>query len=87
MTKDGTIWMNQNQLAELFATSIPNISMHIAKILKDIQLHTNSVVKYYFTTAADGNFNISSIYIIKISHSEKSHSQNAKSQLKLLIFT
>lgn len=29
MTKDGNVWMNQNQLAELFDTSKPNISMHI----------------------------------------------------------
>lgn len=27
--QDGNVWMNQEQLAELFATSIPNISMHI----------------------------------------------------------
>ena len=30
--KDGNIWMNQNQMAELFATSIPNVSMHISNI-------------------------------------------------------
>jgi hypothetical protein len=27
--KDGNIWMNQNQLAELFTTSVPNVSIHI----------------------------------------------------------
>lgn len=54
MTKDGTVWMNQNQLAELFATSIPNISMHISNVLKDKELDSNSVIKYYLTTAADG---------------------------------
>ncbi len=54
MTKDGTVWMNQNQLAELFATSVPNISMHIAKVLKDKELDANSVIKYYLTTALDG---------------------------------
>ena len=32
--KDGKIWLNQQQMAELFATSKPNISMHIANILK-----------------------------------------------------
>ena len=32
--KDGNIWMNQNQLAEFFDTSGPNISMHISNILK-----------------------------------------------------
>ncbi len=54
MTKDGTVWMNQNQLAELFATSVPNISMHVSKILKDKELDASSVIKYYLTTANDG---------------------------------
>jgi hypothetical protein len=52
--KDGTVWMNQNQLAELFDTSKQNIGQHIANILKDSELNENSVVKDYFTTAADG---------------------------------
>lgn len=52
--KDGTVWMNQNQLAELFDTSVPNISMHISNILKDHELDANSVIKNYLTTASDG---------------------------------
>jgi len=52
--KDGMVWMNQNQLAELFDTSVPNISMHISNILKENELQVNSVVKDYLTTAADG---------------------------------
>ena len=52
--KDGMVWMNQNQIAKLFATSVPNISMHIANILKDGELEKNSVIKNYLTTAADG---------------------------------
>lgn len=52
--KDGNIWMNQNQLAELFATSVPNISMHISNILKDRELEQYSVIKDYLITAADG---------------------------------
>lgn len=54
LTQDGTVWMNQNQLAELFATSKQNIGQHIANILKDNELSQNSVIKNYFTTAADG---------------------------------
>ncbi|HQU97200.1 MAG TPA: virulence RhuM family protein [Saprospiraceae bacterium] len=54
MTKDGSVWMNQIQLAKLFATSIPNISMHISNILKDKELEAISVIKYYLTTASDG---------------------------------
>lgn len=52
--RDGSVWMTQNQLAELFDTSVPNISMHISNILNDKELNAESVIKYYLTTAADG---------------------------------
>ena len=52
--KDGMVWMNQNQLAELFDTSVPNISMHISNILKEGELRQFQVVKDYLTTASDG---------------------------------
>jgi hypothetical protein len=51
--KDGKIWLNQQQMAELFATSKQTISYHIINILKEKELHENSVVKEYLTTAAD----------------------------------
>ena len=54
MAKDGNIWMNQNQLAELFDTSKQNIGQHIKSILEDNELDGISVVKNYFTTASDG---------------------------------
>jgi len=60
LTKDGTAWLNQGQLAELFATSIPNISMHISNIFEEGELDKNSVVKDYLTTASDGkNYSVS----------------------------
>lgn len=52
--KDGNIWLNQSQIAELFATSKQTISHHIGNILSDNELDRESVVKYYLTTAADG---------------------------------
>lgn len=52
--KDGNIWLNQGQIAELFATSKPNISLHISNILRENELERDSVVKYYLTTASDG---------------------------------
>jgi hypothetical protein len=52
--KDNTVWLSQNQLAELFDTSKQNIGQHIANILHEKELDENSVVKNYFTTAADG---------------------------------
>ena len=57
--KDGKIWLNQQQMAELFATSKQSVSYHIINILKDKELDEKSVVKEYLTTAADGkNYNV-----------------------------
>lgn len=49
--KDGKIWLNQMQMAELFATSIANINMHISNILKEKELNKKSVIKDYLITA------------------------------------
>ena len=59
LAKDGSVWLNQSQLAELFSTSKANISIHISNIFEDKELQENSVVKFYLTTAADGkNYNV-----------------------------
>src|SRR5690554_2888671 len=59
MTKDGNVWMNQNEISNLFETSKQNISLHIQNILLDKELDEKSVVKDYLTTASDGkNYNI-----------------------------
>ena len=52
--RDGNIWLTQKQLAELFATSRPNITMHISNILKEKELDQNSVCQDFLLTAADG---------------------------------
>lgn len=48
------VWMSQMQIAELFATTKQNISLHIQNILEEKELEQNSVVKEYLTTANDG---------------------------------
>lgn len=52
--RDGKIWLNQLQMAELFSTSKQTISHHVINILKEKELSELSVVKHYLTTAADG---------------------------------
>ena len=54
MAKAGQVWMNQNQISDLFATSVPNINIHISNILENKELEENSVINYYLKTAADG---------------------------------
>lgn len=51
--RDGNVWMNQGQLAELFATSKQNISLHIRNILSEKELSADSTVKEYLTVAAN----------------------------------
>ena len=51
--KDGKIWLNQMQMAELFATSKQSISYHISNILNEGELKSDSVVKDFLTTAND----------------------------------
>lgn len=41
-------------MAELFATSVPNISMHVPNVFSEAELEENSVVKNFLTTASDG---------------------------------
>ena len=54
LARDGSVWLNQAQIAELFATSKQNISAHISKILRERELDVDLVVNSYLTTAADG---------------------------------
>ena len=55
MARDGNVWMNQKQMAELFATSKQNVGQHIANILKENELESNSVVKNFFITAKENS--------------------------------
>lgn len=54
LVSDGEAWLTQNQLAELFATSVPNIAIHIKNILEDKELNEDSVIKVFLITAQDG---------------------------------
>ena len=51
---EDTVWLSQNQIAQLFQTKKQNISYHINNILNDNELNRNSVVKEFLTTALDG---------------------------------
>ena len=51
---DGTVWLAQNEIAELFNTTKQNISLHLKNIFEDEELLENSVIKESLTTASDG---------------------------------
>ena len=51
---NGTVWLTQQELAELFQTSKQNISKHIKAIFEDGELDETVVVKYQLTTTRHG---------------------------------
>ena len=52
--EDETVWLTQQQLATLLQTSKQNIGQHLKNIFVEGELSESSVVKKFFTTAADG---------------------------------
>lgn len=52
--EDGTVWLNQAEIAELFQTTKQNISKHINAICKDGELDEKVVVNHRLTTTKHG---------------------------------
>jgi len=51
---DDTVWLTQDQMAELFQRDKSTVSRHIRNIFSEGELDRNSVVANFATTAADG---------------------------------
>ena len=49
-----TVWLTQQQMADLFLTTKQNVSLHLNNIFNEDELTKNSVVKESLTTAKDG---------------------------------
>ena len=47
--EDNTLWLTQQLSAELFQTSIPNMSMHIKSIYEDKELEAGATLKNFLT--------------------------------------
>ena len=54
-----TVWLTQNQMAELFQTTKQNVSSHIKNIFEEGELSENSTVKDYLTVQQEGNRKVS----------------------------
>ncbi len=56
--EDGTIWLTQKLMGELFEVSIPTINEHLQNVFTSSELDQNSVIRKFLTTASDGkNYN------------------------------
>lgn len=54
LLKDETIWLNINQMAELFGIDKSGISRHIKNVIETGELERDSVIAKIATTATDG---------------------------------
>ena len=52
--ENDTVWLTQQQMADLFLTTKQNVSIHINNIFNEEELTKKSVVKESLTTAKDG---------------------------------
>jgi len=53
--ENDTVWLTQNQMAELFEATKQNISLHINNIFKEKELEEDSTVKEYLTVQKEGS--------------------------------
>lgn len=53
--EDGSVWLTQMEIAELFASTKQNISLHINNILKEGELPEGATVKESLTVQAEGS--------------------------------
>lgn len=74
---DGSVWLSQLEIAELFATTKQNVSLHVANVLKEGELIADSVVKESLTTATDGKKYRTKLYrlemILAVGYRVKGH--------------
>jgi hypothetical protein len=53
--QDETVWLTQQLIAELFQTTVPNISMHIRNIYEEGELSPEATVKKFLTVRREGD--------------------------------
>lgn len=52
--QDETVWLSQQQMAELFDSTIPNVSMHIRNVYKEGELDKGATVKDFLIVQNEG---------------------------------
>jgi len=52
--QNGTFWLTQKTMGELFGVNIPAVSKHLKNIFETKELHEDSVISILETTASDG---------------------------------
>ncbi|MDP2645514.1 MAG: hypothetical protein Q8P24_11275 [Desulfobacterales bacterium] len=83
-----TVWLTQQLIAELFQTTIPNISMHIRNIFEEGELTPEATIKKFLTVRREGGRevqrNLEYYNLDMISLVQKAHAEYEKYRMKML---
>ena len=52
--EDGTLWLSQVQLAELFETTVANINLHLKALYAEGELSETATIKSYLIVRSEG---------------------------------
>lgn len=52
--EEGSVWLTQQQVAQLFQTSVPNVNMHISNIYEEEELTPEATIKKFLTVRTEG---------------------------------
>ncbi len=57
--EEGTLWLTQAQIAELFQTSVPNVNIHLKNIYAEGELAEEATIKDYLIVRKEGDRQVS----------------------------
>jgi hypothetical protein len=58
---EGTVWLTQKQLSELYQTGVPSISEHLTNIFREGELDPEATIRKFRTVRTEGNRTISRV--------------------------
>lgn len=63
--EDGTFWLTQKRMAEIFGVEVPTINYHLKEVLSSGELDASSVIRKIRITADDGKNYLTNFYQLK----------------------
>jgi len=56
--EEGTVWMSQKQLADLYQVRVPTINAHLRTLFQDGELAADRTIREFLTVAREGARNV-----------------------------
>jgi hypothetical protein len=56
---DGTVWLTQRQMADLYQVSVPTVSEHLTNVYQEGELPSEATIRKFLTVRTEGNRSVS----------------------------